>query len=167
VSLVLRPFELTDEVAALAAAQEFSDSGFDFLDFDPEVPWERWMGLTENYRRGVDLPANRVRGAMLAADVDGQLVGCASIRFALNDYLAARGGHIGYGVIPRFRRRGYATAILVESINIAREEGVGDLLVSCDDDNLGSATVIERCGGVLESVVVADDGTMFRRHWIH
>ena len=167
-ALTLRPFGPVDEATALAAAAEFHGTGFDFLgfDFDPRMPWEQWTDLMERYRRGIGLPENRVRGAMLAADVDGQLVGCASIRFELNEFLAARGGHIGYGVIPAFRRRGYATAILTESIKIARSEGVGALLVACDDDNVGSASVIERCGGVLESIAFADDGTTFRRYWI-
>lgn len=167
-SLILRPFGPADEAPALAAAAEFHGTGFDFLafDFDPRMLWEQWTSLMERHRRGIDLPENRVRGAFLAADVDGQLVGCASIRFELNDLLAARGGHIGYAVIPEFRRRGYATAILTESIKIARSEGVGALLVACDDDNVGSACVIERCGGVLESVAFAEDGTAFRRYWI-
>ena len=167
-SLILRPFGPADEAPALAAATEFDGTGFDFLgfDFDPRIPWVQWIDQMERYRRGIDLPENRVRGAMLAADVDGQLVGCASIRFELNEFLAAREGHISYGVIPEFRRRGYATAILTESIKIARSEGVGDLFVACDDDNVGSAPVIERCGGVLESIAVAADGTAFRRYRI-
>ena len=166
--LILRPFGPADEAPALAAATEFNGTGFDFLtvDFDPRMPWEQWTALMERYRRGIDLPEHRVRGAFLAADVDGQLVGRASIRFELNEFLATRGGHIGYGVIPAFRRRGYATAILNESIKIARSEGVGALLLTCDDDNVESASVIERCGGVLESITLADDGTAFRRYWI-
>lgn len=166
--LILRPFDLADEAHALAAADEFDGTGFDFLgyDFDPRMPWGQWTDLMERRRHGIDLPANRVRGAMLAADVEGQLVGCASIRFELNEYLAARGGHIGYGVIAAFRRRGYATAILKESILIARSEGVAPLLLTCKDNNVGSASVIERCGGVLESIAFAEDGTPFRRYWI-
>ena len=167
-SLVLRPFQSTDEASALAAASDFDGTGFDFLgfDFDPRMPWLQWIQQMERYRQGLDLPSNRVRSAMLAAAVEGQLVGCASIRFELNDSLAARGGHIGYGVIPKFRRRGYGTAILTEAIKIARSEGVGALLVACDEDNEGSARVIERCGGVLESIAYADGGTAFRRYWI-
>ena len=34
------------------------------------------------------------------------------------------------------------------------------LLVTCDDNNVGSARVIERCGEVLESIDVAEDGTV-------
>ena len=117
-------------------------------------------------RQGIDLPANRVRGAFLAADVEGVLVGCVSIRFALNDFLATRGGHIGYGVIPKFRRQGYATTILRQAIEVAHVEGVRPLLVTCNDDNVGSATVIERCGGVLEKITVEVAGVAFRRYWV-
>jgi predicted acetyltransferase len=130
------------------------------------MPWVQWTALMERHRQGIDLPENRVRGAFLAADVDGQLVGHASIRFELNAFLAARGGHIDYGVISAFRQRGYATAILRESIVIARNEGVTDVLVTCDDSNVGSAKVIERCGGVLEEITFDDDGVAFRRYWI-
>ena len=113
-----------------------------------------------------DLLANQVRGAFLAADDDGELVGRISIRFALNEYLATRGGHIGYGVIPQHRRKGYATAMLREAVLVACDEGVNPLLLTCNDDNVGSATVIERYGGALESVVVDDDGVTFRRYWL-
>jgi predicted acetyltransferase len=130
------------------------------------MPWAEWTALMERHRQGIDLPEYRVRGAFLAADVDGQLVGRASIRFELNDFLAARGGHIGYGVLPAFRQRGYATAILNQSIEIARNEDVGAILVTCDDSNVASAKVIERCGGVLENTTFDDDGVGFRRYWI-
>ena len=103
----------------------------------------------------------------LLAVVDGGIVGRVSIRFTLNEYLARAGGHIGYGVRPSMRRRGYATAILRQAVSLARSGGVGRLLVVCDDDNLGSAAVIERCGGLLESVTHPGDGTPpFRRYFI-
>jgi predicted acetyltransferase len=38
--------------------------------------------------------------------------------------------------------------------------------VTCDDDNLASATVIERCGGVLENIVPDDGRAPKRRYWI-
>jgi predicted acetyltransferase len=152
----------------MAARVAFQGTGFDFLpfDFDAGMTWAQWTALMERHRQGIDLPANRVRGAFLAADVDGQLVGRSSIRFEMNDFLATRGGHIGYAVLPAFRRKGYATAILTESIVIARNEGVSAILVTCDDSNVASAKVIERCGGVLENITIDDDGIGFRRYWI-
>ena len=167
-SLILRPFVAADEATALAARAEFEDEDFHFLtsDFDPRAPWAEWIAFMERNRQGIDVPEGGVRAAFLAAVVEGQLVGRTWIRFELNDFLADRGGHIGYGVRPAFRRRGYATAILRASVEIARSEGVGDILVTCDDDNVGSAATIERCGGVLESTVTDDLGVGFRRYWI-
>ena len=85
----------------------------------------------------------------------------------LNAFLAREGGHIGFGVSPAFRRRGYATAILEQSLVVARALGITDVLATCDDNNVGSATVIERCGGVLDSTAVPDRGGIpIRRYWI-
>ena len=96
--------------------------------------------------------------------VDGQVVGRASVRHALSEQLLRLGGHIGYGVLPQFRRRGYATEILRQSLVVARAAGVDRVLVTCDDDNLGSIAVIERCGGRRDPEWPGDEGT--RRYWI-
>jgi predicted acetyltransferase len=70
-------------------------------------------------------------------------------------------------VLPAHRRRGYATEILQQSLIIIRAIGVDRVLVTCDDDNIGSMKVIEKCGGVLESVVTYDgDRIGKRRYWI-
>jgi predicted acetyltransferase len=98
--------------------------------------------------------------------VGGELVGRSSIRFELNEFLRHKGGHVGYAVRPAFRRRGHATEILRQSLVIARAGGVDAVLVTCADDNVGSAAVIERCGGVLEGVVADAGHAAFRRYWI-
>ena len=93
------------------------------------------------------------------------VVGRSSIRFELNDFLRVEGGHIGYAVRPAHRRRGYATEILRQSLIVARAGGVDRALVTCDDDNVGSAAVIEANGGVLENIIDVD-GVPLRRYWI-
>jgi len=180
-ALTLRPPGPDDEAACLAAQGEFESFPF-LLHWEPGLEWSRYLDHLEGLRRRTrvpegpipegpvpegPIPENPVPSTFLLAEVDGALVGRASVRFSLNDFLAARGGHIGYGVRPAFRRRGYATAILQQAVAVARAEGVGRILVVCDDDNEGSARVIERCGGVLESVVTPAEGvTPFRRYWI-
>ena len=130
------------------------------------MPWEEWILDRERIRNGTYLPSDWVRAAILAAEVDGALIGRASVRFELNEWLARQGGHIGYAVLPEFRRRGYATEILRQAIGVARQEGVDRVLVICDEENIGSAAVIERCGGVFEGPSTSEDGNVIRRYWI-
>ena len=167
-SLRLRPLLPTDEPAFRAAHAAMAAEGFVFgLGLDPDMPWAAYLKRLEDHRAGVNLPAGYVPATFLAADVGGQLVGRTSIRHRLNDFLTREGGHIGYGVLPGHRRRGYGTEILRQSLIVARAAGIGRVLVTCDDGNLGSIHIIEACGGQLESTTAsAVDGRPVRRYWI-
>lgn len=165
--VLLRPFTPEDEPAAVAAHAAFVADGFTFLlGYDDGMPWPEWIRDIEATRAGADLPPGRVRAAFLAAELDGTLVGRVSVRFELNEWLAREGGHIGFGVLPAFRRRGYGTEILHRAVEVAHGEGIDRILVTCDEDNIGSATVIERCGGVFERTATSEDGVPIRRYWI-
>jgi predicted acetyltransferase len=167
-ALVLRPLQVSDEAQAWQAHEELAQDDFEFLlDLLRGEAWPVYLGRLDRLRQGIDLAEDRVPGTFLVAEVAGQIVGRVSIRHELNAYLAREGGHIGYGVRPGFRRRGYAALILGQSLALAATLGLERVLVTCDDDNVGSATVIERAGGVLENVVPGLDGSVDkRRYWI-
>ena len=137
------------------------------LGYQPGQPWSDYLAQLERQRCGIALPPGLVPATFLVVEVDGELVGRSSIRHELTTSSAARGGHIGYGVVVEHRRRGYATQTLRQSLIVARAVGVDRVLVTCDHDNVGSATVIERCGGVLHSVIDCEDGIPKRRYWIN
>ncbi len=153
----------------LAAHAALAADDFDFLiDFKPGEPWAGYLRRVEDQRNGLNLPAGWVPGTFLLAVAGPGLVGRASIRHEFNDYLATFGGHIGYCVVPEQRRRGCATEILRKAIIIAHSVGVDSVLVTCDKDNVASAKVIERAGGIFDGVVEQPDGgAPKRRYWIN
>lgn len=162
--LNLRELEVDDENQALAAHKEFPDWEF-LLSYTEGMCWRDHVEQCRNMRLGINLPKGRVPATFFIAEVDGQLVGRASIRHELNTYLFNYGGHIGYGVRPEYRGRGYATEILRQSLIYIRELGVSEVLMTCFDENIASARVIESQGGSLENVVELE-GKPLRRYWI-
>jgi predicted acetyltransferase len=167
-ALRLRPYRLSDEAAALALNEAMLDDHFRFLLWwDETMSWPEYLAMLDRHRRGLDLGERQVRNAQLAAVVDGELVGRVSIRYELNEFLSRVGGHVGYGVAPSHRRKGYASEILAQALIILRAEGVDRVLVTCDDSNVASAKTIEQNGGVLDSILPPEDGEeAVRRYWI-
>jgi predicted acetyltransferase len=159
---------VTDDAQAWQAQKELAQDDFEFLfDLRQGEAWPIYLERLESLRLGIDVPEDRVPATFLVAVAEGSLVGRVSVRHELNAHLEQFGGHIGYGVRPGFRRRGYATDILGQSLAVAALMGLDRVLVTCDVDNLGSATVIERCGGVLENVVPGpESGASTRRYWV-
>jgi predicted acetyltransferase len=101
---------------------------------------------------------------------DDKFVGIIHIRISLTPALLNYGGHIGYSVNPKYWRQGYGTQILKLGLEKAKELIKDDrLLITCDDDNIGSQKIIEANGGILENKFENEDcGEHFltRRYWI-
>ena len=102
-------------------------------------------------KEGIGLPVGHVSCSFLFAfNTDNYLLGRVSIRHSLTESLKLDGGHIGYAVVPGQRRKGVATRILKEALHYCKEElKMKSVLVTCDDDNIGSIKTIERNGGLL------------------
>lgn len=166
--LRLRPYTLGDEAQALAAHDALRADDFSFLLRDPDRSWPDFVQDQREHRYARGLPGDWPPGSQLAA-VDGNvLVGRVSLRYALtNSFVAEHAGHVGYAVLPAWRRRGYATAMLGQALILLRAEGVDRVLVTCSPDNVGSRRVIESHGGRFERVADALDGEgPVLRFWI-
>lgn len=92
-------------------------------------------------------------------------VGAVNIRHYLNEALLLNGGHIGDGVRPSERRKGYATEMIKLALEECRKLGIDKVLMVCDKENIGSAKSIQKNGGILENEVVVD-GVIEQRYWI-
>ena len=92
-------------------------------------------------------------------------VGAVNVRHRLNEGLLLTGGHIGDGIRPSERRKGYGTAMLALALEECKKLGIGRVLITCDKDNEGSKKAILKNGGVLENEV-EEDGGLTQRYWI-
>ena len=95
-----------------------------------------------------------------------RLLGAVNIRHYLNDDLLREGGHIGDGIRPTERRKGYATEMIRLALTECRKLGIRNVLMTCEKDNVGSAWSIIKNGGVLENEFLNSDGEIEQRYWI-
>ena len=116
------------------------------------------------------LKPNRVLSYDYFAVDDEKFIGIIHIRIELTPFLLSYGGHIGYGINPKYWRQGYGTELLriglIKAKELVKEDKV---LITCDDNNIGSAKVIENNGGILENKVTNCDEygeVLTRRYWI-
>ena len=117
------------------------------------------------------LPSNYVPSYDYFVVEDDKLIGIIHIRIRLTKKLLNYGGHIGYGINPKYWRQGYGKELLRLGLeqykNIIEEDNI---LITCDDDNIASYKIIESNGGILENKIENEDcGEKFltRRYWIH
>jgi predicted acetyltransferase len=168
-TLVLRLPTEDEEQEFLRAHRATSPGVPNFLHYyEDGMCFSRYLEVLAEHERGENLPPNHVPSTFLFAFEAQRIVGRVSIRHSLNEFLLRVSGHIGYVVVPEFRRQGYATAILRLSLEIARDTlGISRVLVTCDDDNLGSIRTIEKNGGLLENIINGPDlDKPKRRYWI-
>ncbi len=96
------------------------------------------------------------------------VVGRVSLRPQIGTAPDELTGHIAYEVFPAFRRRGFGHRALALGMDELRKQGVGDLLLLCEEDNLASVKIIEAAGGRLEKTVPHRDfpHRLIRRYWV-
>ena len=127
--------------------------------------WEHWLADVVKMRTIV--PAHLVPSTLLflTDDAETKLYGAIDIRHGLNDVLLNFGGHIGYGIVPSERGKGYAKEQLRLALPVAKALGISRALITCNDWNTASARTIEACGGVFEDKRQDGDETLCR-YWI-
>lgn len=145
----------------LAVEQDFSPYAIRRLDYRD---FENYM---ENLEIKEETGGRVPDSTYFCLDLDENVfVGAVNIRHHLNESLLFSGGHIGDGIRPSRRRRGYATAMIRLALEKCRELGIRWVLMTCDKENIGSAKSILRNGGILENEILNEEGEIEQRYWI-
>lgn len=110
--------------------------------------FEEFVKLTNSFKNVKDKGFVHHSTFWLITD-DGQIAGVSNLRHYLNDNLLLEGGHIGFGIRPSYRRKGYASLILELTLSEAKKLNIDKALLTCDKSNIASAKTILKNGGVL------------------
>ncbi len=141
------------------------DYAFAF-NYEPGQDFGAYLAYLEDKRCGRNLQPGSVASTFEVGLFNGRIVARLSVRHALNDLLFAQGGHLGYGVLPEFRGRGFGSACLQRGLEITTSLGIKSTLVTCDEDNAISRHIVEKAGGRYESSYTGPDVTVpVRRYW--
>lgn len=139
------------------------------LSCNDNIDYEKWLEKINNEHNGINMAEGRVPSSVYFLMNGDRIVGHLSLRHNIdNDFLSLYGGHIGYGVRPSERRKGYATIILNLSLEKCDELGLENVMITCKEDNIGSAKTIENNHGVLSEVIyIPEENSNFKKYWIN
>ena len=153
----------------LEAIREFQAEGRHVND-DVTSLNANFAAFVQSLRKRTDrntLPPELVPESIYWLIDDDEYIGRLSFRHELNDWLRLVGGHIGYEIRPSKRQRGYGKEILRLGLEKVKEYGLPRVLVTCDEDNIGSKKIIEHNGGTFENAVeIEGEPARKLRYWI-
>ena len=145
--MIYRLPEADDKAMLDEYIKEHYNNGEKFINASLELATTEYCEWLEKIRRNASTGDEIWGKSLLYLCIDeGKLVGLLNIRYEAPEHLAEKYGHIGYGVRPAERRKGYATAI-----SICKAKGLSEVILGCYKDNLASAATIKKNGGILIS----------------
>ena len=141
---------------------------------EPLVPWIL-LNIEDDFHAYVERLNNQLTGNDSTRDFvanssywlldDQEIVAVSNMRHHLTPALLDYGGHIGYSVRPSRRSCGLAKQVLRLTLDRLRAIGVERARLTCDKQNIASASVIIANSGVLDSEALIKD-TLVQRYWI-
>ena len=163
-------FDEIDELDYLIYIKEWEDSGEKIV---PMASARAEISFDDFLKRMRERETDKVREKGLVpatlyflVDEKNKICGALDIRHELNEYLEKFGGHIGYGIAPSERKKGYGKIQLKLGLEKAKKIGLKKVLITCDDNNVSSARTIEACGGIYNNTLADAEANRIKRYFV-
>ena len=163
-------FDEIDELDYLIYIKEWEDSGEKIV---PMASARAEISFDDFLKRMRERETDKVREKGLVpatlyflVDEKNKICGALDIRHELNEYLEKFGGHIGYGIAPSERKKGYGKIQLKLGLEKAKKIGLKKVLITCDDNNVSSARTIEACGGIYNDTLADAEANRIKRYFV-
>ena len=174
-NLYLREIEKDDK-------KEIEKLALEFQEANDEYPFEGVSDLKkvinnsfEEYFNGLEInkhideiyPTYANQTTYVLADDSNHIYGLINLRHELKGKLTEVGGHIGYGIRPSERKKGYATLQLKLILDKLKELNINQALITCRENNIASKKTMEKFIGKKDTLVPSNhEGIMEYRYWI-
>ena len=174
-NLYLREIEEDDK-------KEIEKMALEFQEANDEYPFEGVSNLKkvinnsfEEYFNDLEInkhideiyPTYANQTTYVLADDSNHIYGLINLRHELKGKLMEVGGHIGYGIRPSERKKGYATLQLKLILDKLKELNIDQALITCREDNIASKKTMEKFIGKKDTLVPSNhEGIMEYRYWI-
>ncbi len=174
-NLYLREIEKDDK-------KEIEKLALEFQEANDEYPFEGVSDLKkvinnsfEEYFNGLEInkhideiyPTYANQTTYVLADDSNHIYGLINLRHELKGKLMEVGGHIGYGIRPSERKKGYATLQLKLILDKLKELNINQALITCRENNIASKKTMEKFIGKKDTLVPSNhEGIMEYRYWI-
>lgn len=128
--------------------------------------FDSWLKIAQSIEKET-LSRDNVHAStfLTVRESDKKVIGSIQLRHSLTEELRNYGGHIGYAIRPSERKKGYGKQQLLLVLEIAKQMGISQIMISCDKDNIASVNTIKSCGGRLTEEKLVR-GTMHQIYWI-
>ena len=150
--ILIRPsYELKE--AILEYKQEYFDCGETQINGSSALArannFDEWLELVLSIEK--DKLRNNVHASTFftVRKTDSKIIGSTQLRHSLTSELEKHGGHIGYGIRPSERRKGYGKQQLLLVLDEAYNMKIPKVIIICDKDNIPSRKTAISCGGIL------------------
>ncbi len=135
--------------------------------FDTQEEFAKFIKMLDMCKNASEDSPYASTSSFFVIDEQGHLIGATSLRHYLTTEGLNSWGHIGYGIRPSERNKGYAVCSLKLMLEQAKAKHISKVLIGVHESNIYSWKAVEKCGGILENTVfVSGDDEPVRRYWV-